>query len=202
MDATAREELRRSLAATPEDVVFVCAAFLHPRKDHETLLRAVALAAKSNQRIRLWVVGGEVEGHRGMRGRLEQLAASLGIAGRVRFLGLREDVSLLFQAGDIGILTSREEAMPLSIGEAQLAGRAVVATRVGDVSLMIRDGRDGLLVEAGDVRSVSDAMVLLADSDELRRRFGHAARTRALQKSSADRLLPRFEALINRVTKK
>ncbi len=202
IDAAAREDLRRTLGASPDDIVFVCAAFLHPRKDHETLLRAVALAAQSSPRIRLWVAGGEVEGHGGMLGRLERLAASLGIAGRVCFLGLREDVPLLFQAGDIGILSSREEAMPLSISEAQLAGRPVVATRVGDVPLMIRDGRDGLLVEAGDARSVSDAMVLLAGSDELRRRFGHAARIRALEKSSAERLLPRFEALINRVVKK
>jgi glycosyltransferase involved in cell wall biosynthesis len=198
----AREELRRSLGAEPGDIVLVCVAFLHPRKDHDTLLRAVALASQTGVRIRLWVVGGEVGGHEGMQTVLEDLAAELGIGDRVQFLGLREDVSSLFQAGDVGVLTSREEAMPLSIAEAQLAGRPVVATDVGDVARMIRDGQDGLLARAGDVRSISDVIVQLAKDGDLRRRFGLAARQHALRNTSAERRLPRFEALINRVLQK
>jgi glycosyltransferase involved in cell wall biosynthesis len=195
-----RHRLRQSLGAAAADVVFICAAFLNPRKDHDTLLRAFAKACEQRANSRLWVVGGEVAGHEGCRAQLEALAAELGIQSRVTVTGLREDVPALMQAADVCVLASRQEAMPLSIAEAQLAGRPVVATRVGDVPTMVRDGLSGYLFKPGDADAMAEAMARLAADADLRRDFGHAGRLHAAQLYAAEALMPQFEALIRRVS--
>jgi len=199
IDAAERAERRRSHGAADSDVVFVCAAFLNPRKDHETLLRAFAASHQKAAGIRLWIVGDDVPGHGGTRERLESLAGELSVKEHVQFLGVRDDVSALLQAGDVCVLASREEAMPLSIAEAQLAARPVVATNVGDIPLMVPHDRCGLIVEPGDTEALSTAMTRLAQDAELRRHFGQGGQRRALRLYAADSLLPHFARFAGRV---
>ncbi len=199
LERNSQLELRRSLGAEESDVVLVCAAFLNPRKDHESLLRAFALAQAKAPELRLWIVGDEVTGHEGMLARLQALADELGISSRVVFTGLREDVPTLLQAGDVCVLASREEAMPLSIAEAQMAGRPVVATNVGDVATMVPEGRCGFLVEPGDNSAMAEAMARLARDADLRRKFGKAAKVHAERLYSGKAILPQIERIILRV---
>lgn len=67
----------------------------------------------------------------------------------------------------------------MALLEAMAAGKAVVATRVGGVPELIRGGREGLLVQAGDAEGLARALRRLLRSDGLRRRLGEAARKRA-----------------------
>jgi glycosyltransferase involved in cell wall biosynthesis len=195
-----RAALRASLGASVEEAVFICAAFLSPRKNHELLLRAFARASRVAPAIRLWIVGGEVAGHEGLRNRLQSLAQDLGIAERVCFTGQREDVPTLLQAAEVCVLASQAEAMPLSIAEAQFAGIPIIATRVGDIPTMVPDGRCGLLVDPGDEDALADSMILLATEPELRRQFGARGRARAKELYEDDALIPQFAEIIRRVT--
>jgi glycosyltransferase involved in cell wall biosynthesis len=129
----------------------------------------------------------------------EWLAHELGIVDRCLFLGYRDDVAPFYAAFDALILPSANEGTPVSAIEALAAGRPVVATRVGGVSDVIRDGVDGFLVEPGDVDALADRLGRLAVDGELARRMGEAGRARVLERYSVSRLVGDVDDLYRRL---
>jgi glycosyltransferase involved in cell wall biosynthesis len=98
------------------------------------------------------------------------LAVRLGISDRVFFLGARQDIAAVYASLDMLVLPSLVEAMPMCLLEALAAGKPVVATRVGSVAKVIVSAESGLLVDPGDVRGLTEAiLLLLSDPDRARR---------------------------------
>ena len=115
------------------------------KKDQATLLRALAELSPAGRDVVAVLVGlGPLEEE------LRALAVELGIGGRVRFPGSRDDVFALLPAFDVFVLSSRFEGLPIALLEAMATGVAPVATRVGGIPEVITDGQDGLLVDPGD----------------------------------------------------
>jgi glycosyltransferase involved in cell wall biosynthesis len=110
------------------------------------------------------------------RAALEAAAATA----QVELLGERGDVPEQLAASDVFVLSSRSEGMPMSILEAMAAGLPVVASAVGGIPEIVRDGETGLLVPPGDADALAAALGRLLDDDGLRRRLGAAGRERAL----------------------
>ena len=111
-----------------------------------------------------------------LRPMLTDLARSLGVIGSCHFTGYRSDVADIYAALDVFSLTSANEGTPATIIEAQAARLPVVATAVGGVSDIVRDGESGLLVAAGDVEAIADGLAQLSSDTDLRARFGKAGR--------------------------
>jgi glycosyltransferase involved in cell wall biosynthesis len=126
---------------------------------------------------------------------LERRAHELGIARNVLFLGYQDDVAPFYAAFDALVLPSANEGTPVSAIEALAGGRPVVATRVGGVPDVVRDGIDGFLVEPGDVDAVADRLARLAADGELRRQMGKAGRERVLARYSVERLVDEVDGL-------
>lgn len=123
------------------------------------------------------------------RDALERRAYDLGIAKDVLFLGYQEEVAPYYAAFDALILPSANEGTPVSVIEALAAAKPVVATRVGGVPDVVREGIDGFLVEPGDTEAMADRLARLAGDPELRRRMGESGRERVRSRYSVDRLL-------------
>lgn len=153
---------------------------LDARKSPDVLLRASkdVLGACPGMRI---VLGGD-----GDIDRYKALAKELGIADRCDFLGwvAGEDKERLFDQAGIYCLPSKNEAMPMSVMEAMARGVPVISTRVGGVPQLIDDGVDGLLMDVDDVEGLSDLLLRLAGSSELRGEIGLAGRRRIASKFS------------------
>ena len=122
--------------------------------------------------VELLVIGDGPE-----RSGLEQRAAALGIAYRVRFLGAgtRDDVVALFRAVDVGLLTSAWENLPHTLLEALAVGTPVIATAVGGIPEVVVDGENGVLVPAGDVPAIAAAIDRLRTDADLRGALARAA---------------------------
>jgi glycosyltransferase involved in cell wall biosynthesis len=90
------------------------------------------------------------------------------------------------------------EPLGLVVHEGMSRGRAVIGTRPGGHADLIVDGETGLLVPAGDAAALAEAMRSLLARPDLCRRLGAAARIRA-EGTTADRLLPAYEALLRDV---
>jgi glycosyltransferase involved in cell wall biosynthesis len=129
------------------------------------------------------------------RPQLEQRAHELGIMRDTLFLGYQEDVASLYAAFDALVLPSSNEGTPVSVIEALAAGRPVVATRVGGVPDVVRDGQDGFLVEPGDTEGLADRLSRLAEDPALRERLGAAGRERVLPRYAVDRLVDDVDRL-------
>ena len=126
---------------------------------------------------------------------LERRAHELGIMRDTLFLGYQEDVGALYAAFDALVLPSGNEGTPVSVIEALAAGTPVVATRVGGVPDVVRDGEDGFLVEPGAVGDVADRLADLARDPELRERLGAAGRARVLPRYAVERLVDDIDRL-------
>jgi glycosyltransferase involved in cell wall biosynthesis len=111
------------------------------------------------------------------RARLELLAAELGLDGRVRFLGVRsrEEVLRTLHAVDAAVLPSRWENFPHLVVEALAVGTPVIASAVGGVPELVRDGENGLLVPPGDAAALAAAIERLVADAALRDRLAAAA---------------------------
>jgi glycosyltransferase involved in cell wall biosynthesis len=129
------------------------------------------------------------------RTRLERRMHELGVAKRCLFVGYQENVARFYDAMDVLLLTSVNEGTPVSVIEALAAGRPVVATRVGGVSDVVRDGVDGFLAEVADVESLAARLAELAGDPELRARMGNAGRAHVVDRYAVERLVDDVDRL-------
>jgi glycosyltransferase involved in cell wall biosynthesis len=129
------------------------------------------------------------------RDHLERLAHELGIATHCLFVGYQDDVARYYEAIDVLLLPSVNEGTPVSVIEALAAERPAVATRVGGVPDVIRDGVDGYLVEVGDTEALGARLAELARDPERRARMGEQGRARVLERYAVKRLVDDIDEL-------
>ncbi|MDD2941949.1 MAG: glycosyltransferase [bacterium] len=159
---------RQELGLTEDEWVWIHVANIRPVKDQETLIRGFAKALEEGrQSQRLLIVG---DGP--LRGGLEELARELNVSQAISFLGFRDDVHELLAAADGFILTSRSEALPMSILEAALAGLYVISSDVGGVGEVIRDGETGALFPVGDVDGLASRIRTISAQAEFFKQKG------------------------------
>lgn len=184
-------EIRIELQIPPKGSAFVwiCVANLHPVKDHRTLLKAFAKALSICDRpLFLTIVGDGPE-----RSSLESLAKDLGIEARIRFLGFRKDVHDFLSAADGFVISSRSEALPMSLLEAAQFSLPTAATAVGGLPEVVQDDYSGWLTKPGDIDSIATALVSISkDPQESRRRAENLKRT-VLERFSLPHILELFE---------
>jgi glycosyltransferase involved in cell wall biosynthesis len=126
---------------------------------------------------------------------IERRAHELGIMRDTLFLGFQQDVAPFYAVFDALLLPSVSEGTPVSAIEALAAGRPVVATRVGGVPDVVRDGQDGLLVEPEAIDDLSDGLARLARDPALRERLGSAGRERVVRRYGVERLVDEMDLL-------
>ena len=169
-------DLRRGRRAA-----FLCVANWVERKGIVELLDA--FGALPSEAATLHLAGDEQADPRyadRVRGRL----AAPELAGRVVRHGplSREAVAGLYVAADAFVLPAFREPYGTVWGEAMAFGLPVLGWRAGNLPYLAGDGREGLMVEPGDVRALTRALATLAEDEALRRRLGEAARRRALSR--------------------
>ena len=137
-----------------------------------------------------------------MRGELEKYAEELGIRDRIEFKGWIKDLNAIYEGLDIVALTSLNEGTPVSLIEALAAGKPVVATNVGGVKDIVKDGVNGYLVESGNVEKFAKRLMELISDSEKRRTFGLNARDMAHERFTKERLIKDTEKLYNNTLQK
>jgi glycosyltransferase involved in cell wall biosynthesis len=165
-------------------------ARLAPEKDQETLLRGFQVLARDCLEATLIIVG---DGPR--RATLGALAADLAIADRVAFLGMRRDVAALLPHVALFVLTSVNEGLPLSVLEAMACGVPVVATAVGDVGTVVRDGLNGLTVPVRDPEALARAMLSILEAPDRAAGMGRAGRQLVEREFSLTTTVERYQSL-------
>lgn len=161
-----------ALGAIP---VIACVARLTAQKNHELLLCVAARLKAAGYLFRLWLIGDGED-----RIALEKLSVTFGVDDCVHFWGTRADVACLLMASDLFVLLSRYEGgRTLSIMEAQAAGKPCIVSDAGDHRLMIEDGLDGFVVPVGEIDLTTKKIMEVLSDQDLRYRFGAAARKKA-----------------------
>jgi glycosyltransferase involved in cell wall biosynthesis len=190
IDDAARAAARRRLEVAADAEVVSTVGRLTAIKQYHLFLDAVAAAARTRPRL-VALIAGDGE----QRADLERHARQLGIADRVRFLGWRRDLSTIYGATDVFMLTSRNEGTPVALIEAMASGVPGVSTDVGGVKDVIDSADVGARVADGDAAGLAAQVVRYLADPELRRRTGQRARAGVLDRYSLDRLVGDINAL-------
>lgn len=138
-------------------------------KGIDILLDAFKLAAKEREDIRLICVGDGAE-----KRKCQRLIEESGLKDQVNLLGKfshRETLGQIAKS-DFLVIPSRTEGTPRTILEAFAFGKPVIASNVGGIPEVVKDGENGVLVEYGDVHSLAKATLSLTLDEELRERLG------------------------------
>jgi len=158
-------------------------------KGFDLLLAAACLLKDSKPDLQILLVG---DGPR--RPFLEDVAERLGIRDRVHFAGAAEDIRIPLALMDVFVFPSRwPEAFGLTLVEAMAAGKPVVATRIGAVPEIVRDGVDGLLFDPEDAQALTGALSRLIDDRSLAQGLARSAARRAREQFSAQQMAARVD---------
>ena len=191
-------ELRKQSDGNGEDGVRILfAARLTQEKRLDRFLGAVRKIADSRPDLNFKAM---IAGDGPLRARLEDLADSLDLRGRyVEFLGELADLKSTYEKSDLLVLASDWEGTPNVLLEAMGFALPVVATNVGGVPELVRNGENGFIVETNDAESMANSIVALIENPELRKSMGASGRRIVLENYSpsslAEKLLGVYQGM-------
>ncbi|KAA0233983.1 MAG: D-inositol-3-phosphate glycosyltransferase [Acidimicrobiales bacterium] len=185
----------------PPVVVYV--GGLTPRKGLLDLFAALGeLRRTGSGQWMLEIIGGVSEAGQLEADIVERAAVEAGLADSLMGPLDAEEVRRHLSQADVFVLPSHMDAQPLAILEAMAAGLPIVATAVGQIPVMVREGQEGLIVAPHDPPALADALDRLLADPDLRKRMGTAARERAARHYDrhllSRRLSDVYESLLGR----
>jgi glycosyltransferase involved in cell wall biosynthesis len=193
--AAGRAAARARFGADGERVIGIVAA-LERRKGHDVLLRALATLDGAPP-WRCLVCGGGSQ-HDALR----RLAADLGIADRVRFIGEQPQVADVLAALDVFVMPSRHEGLGVAVLEAMAMSLPVIASAVGGIPEAVKPRETGLLVPPDDPAALAAALNELLRDVEKAKRMGVAGRERVLAEFSMEEMASQYERLYDDVSRR
>ncbi|NIA11337.1 MAG: glycosyltransferase [Nitrospiraceae bacterium] len=185
--------VRAELGIRPDVLLFLAVGNPRPEKGFEDLIDATVILRNTEGRDRDFAVAvaGKLTDNEYCR-MLHRRVEERGVQDRFWFIGFRSDTTALYSAADVFVLSSRSEGLPMVILESMMAGLPVIATRVGGVPDVVRDG--GLLVEAADPGQLASAMGRMLSEEGLADRLGCTCREHALSTYGVDRMVDDYIA--------
>ena len=187
-DAGLRRAVRQELQIPAEAFVVGTVGRVEEIKDQAMLVRAMAPLLNDDARL---VIVGDGSQMAALQKQVEQLEHGH----CVHLLGMRDDVPRLLQGLDVFALSSRSEGLPLALLEGMATGLAVVATAVGGIPAVVREGATGFLSPAEDHRALRKSLTALRKDRALTQRMGAAAAQLVLDQYSLDHTAEQYMAL-------
>ncbi|MEP7065639.1 MAG: glycosyltransferase [Gemmatimonadota bacterium] len=156
-------ELRRRYALSDDALIVGSVSRFFPVAGTRHLIDAFPRVRAAVPSARLLIVGEGTE-----REVLERQASRLGISPFVIFAGMHDDIAAHLRLCDVAVVSSTDDGLSLAAMEALSAGIPLVATRVGGLASIVRDGENGLLVPPGDADALAAAVIRVLRNPELR----------------------------------
>jgi D-inositol-3-phosphate glycosyltransferase len=199
-------EARQKVGVPAEDRMILFVGRIEALKGIDTLLRAITIlraGCPDAPCLYLVIIGGDPDdpAHENAEmERLKRMRTELGIEDVVTFLGAKDQDTLqyYYSAAEVVVMPSHYESFGMVALEAMACGTPVIASEVGGLAFLVRDGETGYHVESQNAQALAGKLSLLMDDPELRRRFGRQAVAYAQNYAwprIADRLLDLFSRL-------
>jgi len=163
-------------------------------KGHSVLIRAMGQVVQEIKTANLLIVGqGKLESD------LKKLADDLGLSKNIHFFPVVNNTSEFLTLFDIFVMPSLQEGLGLSIMEAQAAGIPVIASNVGGIPSLIRNGETGILVTPSDVSALARAMIDLLNDPQKRKELSQRGYESIKKNFSADQMVEQTQNLYERL---
>lgn len=169
----------------------------HQQKGHRIFLDAAQAVLEKNSNVRFILVGSDIDRAEDKR-HCEMYARTLCIEDKVFFLGEREDVKLIMDSLCVNILPSMSEGCPMVLLEAMAAGVPNIASDIGSIREIIRNGENGLLFKPGDHRALADAMLYALENPDKLKEMGTLGYETVKLSFTAQIMADRYEAIFEK----
>ena len=171
---------------------------LRTRKNHRMFVDSMADVLSRFPDVRCVIVGKAIPEERYLPEQLKAHIESLGLSDKIKLTGQRSDVPQLMRRMSVFCFTSISEGLPNVVLEAMAAACPVVATRVGGVPDIIKDGENGFLVEKGDKKGMERIVTMLLEDIALSLRIGLAGRRTVEQHLGCQQMACNMERVYSR----
>ena len=158
---------RTQLGIPDESIVLLTVAILRRQKGIQYMIKALSRIIHEFPNVIYLVVGDGPH-----LPKLQQEAHNHNISEHIHFTGLRRDISEILSIGDIFILPTLTEALPTVLSEAMASKLPIISSNVGGIPEMIEDGKNGLLIDAGNPSQLADACISLLRSKNRQTQMG------------------------------
>ena len=165
-----RDQLRKGLGLKNDSILIGTLGRLTPQKGHEYLLEAAAKILRERQNIEFIVAG---DGP--LKDILVQKARDLNILDAFHFVGFRSDAINILRLLDIFVFSSIDEGLPIALLEAMAVGLPIIATDVGDISQVIQNRFNGILVRSKCPNELAESISALLNDTALRKKLAVCA---------------------------
>ncbi|HJW83098.1 MAG TPA: glycosyltransferase [Anaerolineae bacterium] len=200
-----RELARQHIGARPQYRMVLFVGRIERLKGVDTLIRAIALLAHECptwvEQMCVAIIGGDpTTNENAEMERLKHMRQELGLSDLITFLGARDQDQLryYYNAADFVVMPSRYESFGIVALEAMACGRPVIASEVGGLAHLVRDGETGFQVPDGSYVALATSMARLLQDEALRTRLGRQAEAWAQNYAwpqIADQLTGMFESV-------
>ncbi len=200
-ESTNPGDARMQFSIPPQAPLLTIVANLRPLKRIDDAIRALSLQPSAAEPAHLVVAGEDrpSDAGRSHREELEELATSLGVAGRVHFAGKIEDPMPLLAQSTVCLLCSETEGLSNAIIEYMFAGKPVVCTDAGGNAELVHHEDNGFVVQIGDANGIAAAVQRLLSDPALLTQMGQRSRERALRLFHPSAMLGAHMALYERL---
>jgi len=164
-----REKIRKDFGLEQDHVAIAIIGRLAPIKNHELFFEIVELIKKETTKKLVFFIVGDGELRLFVEEKIK-LLSSLGVD--IRFTSWIKDIATFNAGMDVICLTSKNEGTPVSIIEAQASQVSVISTDVGGVRDIIADNQSGFIVPKDNARIFADKLLILIESESIRKKFG------------------------------
>jgi len=195
IDVTAFERAQPLPLLKAEDGTVVgIVARLDLQKGFEYLLRAARDLCKTTPDLKIVIVGEGPD-----REKIEEMIEQYWLQSNVILAGQQSNMPAVYAAMDIFVLPSLNEGLPMTVLEAMAASKPVIATKVGAIGSVIKDGENGLLVNAKDSEGLRNAIASLLSDPERRRRLGDQAHAWVSQNYTSEAMALKYREMYEEV---
>lgn len=172
-----KEAVKKNYKIKKNAKVILCVQRIDPKSGHEQLINALPIILKKVPNAKLVFVGGKSMSNKLSKDReflakrVEGLIKKLNLENNVIFTGNIDYNNLpeLYNSADVVALCSKNEGFGLSITEGMACGIPVIGTKVGGIPIQIEDGKNGFLVDVGDIETTADRIIKILSDAELRK---------------------------------
>ena len=172
-----KDAVKKKYKIPKNSKVILCVQRIDAKSGHEQLIKALPIILKKVPNARLVFVGGKSMSNKLSKDReilvekVKALIKKIKLEKKIIFTGNIEYATLpeLYNSSDIVALCSKNEGFGLSVTEGMACGNPIVGTKVGGIPIQVEDGKNGFLVNVGDIASTADKIIKILTNPKLRK---------------------------------
>ena len=196
MTTAGKDALKKSLGAYSGEIIVAMVGRIEHIKGPHIFIEAAAIVSARLPNVKFIVVG---EG--GLRASLEKRVKAIGLNDRIIFTGWREDAQAVISVCDIIVMPSLNEAVGMSLIEAQSMAVSVIASNVGGIPEIVKDNETAILVKPNDYTVLADSIYYLVLDDDLRIRMGKAGKEWVKNRFSVESMIDKTASIYEKLSK-